>query len=80
MSKKKLNQQVILNPRRFPAELRNSTSYMEDDWSTNMVFALFQTAGPREPTENNGAAPSREYLFVMLLPSNISTLIFCRLL
>lgn len=43
----------------FPSELRFSNSLLEqNNWHTNLIYPLFQTAGPRSPNSTSGATPS----------------------
>ncbi|KAH1004271.1 hypothetical protein HUJ04_004050 [Dendroctonus ponderosae] len=44
---------------RFPAELRNQESILiQSTWRTNLVFPVFQTAGPRTSNSSTGATPN----------------------
>lgn len=43
----------------FPSELRFSNSLLEqNNWHTNLIYPLFQIAGPRNPGSTSGATPS----------------------
>ncbi|GJQ88081.1 hypothetical protein Trydic_g13093 [Trypoxylus dichotomus] len=42
----------------FPSELRTNLLQILNNWFTNLLFPLYQIAGPREPYANEGAQPS----------------------
>lgn len=60
---------------RFPGELRTHgfSTYTENSWRTNLLFPLYQIAGPRNPFYNFTATPGtsfhllnlRQFIFVL---------------
>lgn len=41
---------------RFPSELRRS-GFGDFNWETNLLFPVYQMAGPRAPNNSEGATP-----------------------
>ncbi|XP_066151375.1 phospholipid-transporting ATPase ABCA3-like isoform X1 [Euwallacea fornicatus] len=61
---------------RFPAELRFSRSLLEqNNWHTNLIYPLFQTAGPRSPNSTSGATPNYFTEGFITLQHLLSTLV-----